>query len=216
MAYEKLYNEIYAIAALKYLWRGYRPGFEKSESPDWLNRSASFGLEVSQALLPYDGQAERFLESYLGRPSSEIPPEERARYEGRLYFYNDRLWALESDPLDRRSYQEKVLFRFSRKLEKLNRNFAVCRTNALYLYAHALPESSAELEPVISAMAFAQQSQPNRFHLIFLDCDSSIFVLEPQRGKISEIPVAAKAGAFLAERTELARASGRYENDSEI
>ena len=55
MAYEKLLNEIYAAVSLKYLWKEYRPGFIKSESPDWINETMDFGLEVSQALLPDDG-----------------------------------------------------------------------------------------------------------------------------------------------------------------
>ena len=56
MAYEKLLNEIYAAVSLKYLWKEYEPYFVKSESPDWINPNMDFGLEVSQALLPDDGQ----------------------------------------------------------------------------------------------------------------------------------------------------------------
>lgn len=60
-AYEKLLNEIYAAVSLKYLWKEYQPYFIKSESPDWINETMDFGLEVSQALLPDDGQEESFL-----------------------------------------------------------------------------------------------------------------------------------------------------------
>ena len=59
MAYEKLLNEIYAAVSLKYLWKEYEPYFVKSESPDWINPNMDFGLEVSQALLPDDGQEEK-------------------------------------------------------------------------------------------------------------------------------------------------------------
>ena len=57
MAYEKLLNEIYAAVSLKYLWKEYEPYFVKSESPDWINPNMDFGLEVSQALLPDDGES---------------------------------------------------------------------------------------------------------------------------------------------------------------
>lgn len=40
------------------IWKEYRPCFIKSESPDWINETMDFGLEVSQALLPDDGQEE--------------------------------------------------------------------------------------------------------------------------------------------------------------
>ncbi len=64
MVYEKLLNEIYAVVSLKYLWREYRPSFVKSESPDWINEMMDMGLEVSQALLPDDGQTKNFIEQY--------------------------------------------------------------------------------------------------------------------------------------------------------
>ena len=55
MAYEKQYNEIYAIVSLKYLWKEYKAGFVKNESPDWINEEMYLGLEVTRALLPDDG-----------------------------------------------------------------------------------------------------------------------------------------------------------------
>ncbi len=73
MAYEKLLNEIYAAISLKYLWPEYKPWFIKSESPDWINETMDFGLEVSQALLPGDGQEGSFIEKYLGCLKEELP-----------------------------------------------------------------------------------------------------------------------------------------------
>ena len=68
MAYEKLLNEIYAALSLEYVWPEYRPAFRTSESPDWVNPAMELGLEVSQALMPEDGQTESFIEQYLGKP----------------------------------------------------------------------------------------------------------------------------------------------------
>ncbi|MDD6188628.1 MAG: hypothetical protein PUB32_03505 [Clostridiales bacterium] len=205
MAYEKLYNEIYAIVALKYLWRGYRPGYVKSESPDWLNPEQSVGIEVSQALLPYDGQDASFLDSWLGRLSGEIPPEDKARYAGRLYFYNDRLWALLPDPRDTRDYAEKSLYRFRHKLEKLNKNFTVCGTNALYLYAHTTPEDKAGLRRLMADMNRSQLGHAKKFDLVFLDCESCIYIFDFNSGGMAEMPVGEKAKAFLEQQTERIR-----------
>lgn len=205
MAYEKLYNEIYAIVALKYLWRGYRPGYVKNESPDWLNPAQSVGIEVSQALLPYDGQDASFLEAWLGRLSEEIPAEDKARYAGRLYFYNDRLWALLPDPRDTRSWTEKAHYRFCRKLEKLNKNFTVCKINSLYLYAHATPEKIESVRLLMAEMAESQQGSGVKFGLVFLDCEKSIYILDFRSGGIAEMPVGEMARVFLERETERIR-----------
>lgn len=90
MAYEKLFNEIYAAVSLKYLWQEYRPSFVKSESPDWINEEMELGLEVSQALLPDDGQTKNFIEKYLGCLKEELPEAMVERYGDRLHFYNGR------------------------------------------------------------------------------------------------------------------------------
>lgn len=94
VAYEKLLNEIYAAVSLKYLWKEYEPYFVKSESPDWINPNMDFGLEVSQALLPDDGQEESFIEKYLGCRKEELPPLAFEKYGERLNFYNGRFWAI--------------------------------------------------------------------------------------------------------------------------
>lgn len=205
MAYEKLYNEIYAMVALKYLWRGYRPGYVKSESPDWVNAAESIGIEVSQALLPYDGQDAGFLEAWLGKLSHEIPAEDKERYAGRLYFYNDRLWALLPDPRDERTWREKSLYRFRRKLEKLNKNYGEYKTNALYLYAHDTPGDVSEVRSLMEEMAAWQKAAKKPFDLVFLDCRSSIYILDFDSGGIAVMPVVSSARAFLEQQTETIR-----------
>ena len=115
MAYEKLLNEIYAAVSLKYLWKEYQPYFIKSESPDWINENMDFGLEVSQALLPDDGQEESFIEQYLGCLKEELPPQAFEKYADRLNFYNGRFWAILPDPAVQQDYLSKAKYRFARK-----------------------------------------------------------------------------------------------------
>ena len=129
MAYEKLLNEIYAAVSLKYLWKEYRPCFIKSESPDWINETMNFGLEVSQALLPDDGQEESFIEQYLGCLKEELPPQAFEKYGDRLNFYNGRFWAILPDRAVQQDYLSKAKYRFDRKLEKLNTNYVQKRYN---------------------------------------------------------------------------------------
>ena len=211
MAYEKLYNEIYAIVLLKYFWEDYRPGYIKWESPDWLNRKEQMGIEVSQALLPYDGQAENFLEHYLGRPKTEIPESAFAKYGDRLYFYNDRLWALLDDEKDPHDYKFKVVTRFSRKLDKLNGNYLPCGFCSLYLYAHAQP-SRQEIEELAVKIAVLQQNRPKRFRLTFLDCGNIVYLLDFSDNSVREIPIPEKAQEFIAAETELLYQNVDWEN----
>lgn len=201
MAYEKLYNEIYAIVVLKYFWEDYKPGYIKWESPDWLNRKESTGVEVSQALLPYDGQAESFIEHFLGRPKEEIPEAAFQKYGERLYFYNGRLWALLNDENDPFSYQEKILTRFSRKLDKLNSHYILCGFCALYLFAHAEP-TKEEIEGLLSQMAQMQNRRRSQFEIVYLDCGNYLYLLDFLQNSVKAIPLPEKALAFITAETE--------------
>lgn len=212
MAYEKLYNEIYAVVFLRYFWKEYRPGFVKWESPDWVNRAMDFGMEVSQALLPYDGQSESFLEHYLGHLREEIPQSALEKYEGKLYFYNGRLWALLSDEENQVPYQEKVLIRFERKLQKLNSHYTHFACNALYLYAHAEPQDLGEVREILQAMQQQQSVKPQRFQKVFLDCKSRVYVLDFPEDKVQEILIPEKAQMFLEAEAEMLRHSMDWVN----
>ena len=119
MTYEKLYNELFALVSLKYFWKEYKDGFEKSESPDWVNEAAGFGIEVSQALLQNDGEAQNFIELYLGKKREEIPDTAFEKFGAGMHFYNGRLWALTAD-VDSGSddYIRKAAYRFDKKTQK--------------------------------------------------------------------------------------------------
>jgi hypothetical protein len=201
MAYEKLYNEIYAIVVLKYFWDDYQPGYIKWESPDWLNKKTNTGVEVSQALLPYDGQAENFLEHFLGRPKEEIPENAFQKYGDRLYFYNNRLWALLNDENDPNDYKIKVLTRFKRKLDKLNSHYIPCGFCSLYLYAHAQP-TKKEIKELFSIMEDKQNRRKSQFEFVFLDCGNRIYLLDFIKSNVLEIPIPEKAQEFITAETE--------------
>ena len=74
MAFEKLFNELYAVVMLKYFWKPYVADFIKEESPDWVSHTLDLGMEVSQALLQQDGEAQKFIELYLGKRAGKKFP----------------------------------------------------------------------------------------------------------------------------------------------
>ena len=165
MAYEKLLNEIYAAVSLKYLWSEYQPSFIKSESPDWINETMDFGMEVSQALMPEDGKTESFLEQYLGCLREELPEMAFEIYGERLHFYNGRFWAILPDEQVEQDYIAKAKYRFDKKLEKLNRNYQNRRYNGLYLFLHPSDENSIDVEELFDYMKEQQAEKAVKYIL---------------------------------------------------
>ncbi len=216
MAYEKLLNEIYAAVSLKYLWPDYKPSFVKSESPDWINETMDLGLEVSQALLPNDGQTERFIEQYLGCLKSELPPAALERYGKRLHFYNGRFWAvLPGDPANQ-DYLAKAKYRFDRKLDKLNTNYQHRRYNGLYLFLHPTDESNIDVDQLFAYMRLRQKDQNHKFDWIFLNCIKIIYVCDFDKYTIEPIVLPKNAENFLNTEAEYLRYCGEWNDGTSL
>lgn len=205
MAYEKLLNEIYAAISLEYLWPEYRPFFIKSESPDWVNEAMELGLEVSQALLPDDGQAESFIERYLGCLREELPASAFERYGSRLHFYNDRFWAIVPENSKGQNYFYKASYRFERKLEKLNTNYRRCRRNGLYLFLHPADAREVDAESLFEYMKQRQSREKAQFDWVFLNCVSVIIVCDFRNNRLEDIPLPENAESFLSAEAERLR-----------
>ncbi len=205
MAYEKLLNEIYAAVSLKYLWKEYRPYFIKSESPDWINESMDLGLEVSQALLPHDGQEESFIEKYLGCLKEELPPVAFEKYGERLNFYNGRFWAILPQQDVEQDYLSKAKYRFDRKLEKLNTNYVDKKYNGLYLFLHPSDETDIDAEALFAYMRQRQEKTEKYFDWVFLNCQKTIYVCDFAQNTIEPIVLPKNAENFLNLEAEYLR-----------
>ena len=205
MAYEKLLNEIYAAVSLKYLWKEYRPYFIKSESPDWINESMDLGLEVSQALLPHDGQEESFIEKYLGCLKEELPPVAFEKYGERLNFYNGRFWAILPQQDVEQDYLSKAKYRFDRKLEKLNTNYVEKKYNGLYLFLHPSDEMDIDAEALFAYMRQRQEKTEKCFDWVFLNCQKTIYVCDFALNTIEPIVLPKNAENFLNLEAEYLR-----------
>ena len=205
MAYEKLLNEIYAAVSLKYLWKEYEPYFVKSESPDWINPNMDFGLEVSQALLPDDGQEESFIEKYLGCRKEELPSLAFDKYGERSNFYNGRFWAILPDNTVQQDYLSKAKYRFDRKLEKLNANYIHKHYNGLYLFLHPTDENDIDAGALFEYMRYTQEKKKMRFDRVFLNCVKTIYVCNYENNTIEPIVLPPNAENFLNTEAEYLR-----------
>ena len=212
VAYEKLLNEIYAAVSLKYLWKEYQPYFIKSESPDWINDTMDFGLEVSQALLPDDGQEERFIEQYLGCRKEELPPQAFEKYGDRLNFYNGRFWAILPDRTVHQDYLFKAKYRFDRKLEKLNTNYMQRKYNGLYLFLHPTDENDIDAGALFEYMRLTQETREKCFDWVFLNCVKTIYVCNYKINTIEPIRLPKNAESFLNTEAEYLRYCHDWEN----
>lgn len=212
MTYEKLLNEIYAVVSLKYLWREYKPTFIKSESPDWINENMNLGLEVSQALLPDDGQTKNFIEQYLGCLKEEIPSAALERYGERLNFYNGRFWAVLPDDMEHQDYLFKAKYRFDKKLEKLNTSYQQKRHNGLYLYLHPGDERDIDVKQLFEYMGGQQKHKKQRFDWVFLNCRKVIYVCNYMDNTIEPIVLPQNAADFLNTESEYLRYCGNWED----
>lgn len=216
--FEKLYNEIFAILSLKYFWRDYSDGFVKGESPDWYNKTASVGIEITQAIMQEDGEAQSVVNQYLGKLREEIPGDVLSRYSGRTYFYNDRLWAIlpEAGKEDTLTACEKALYRFNKKLERLNSNYTHFRLNALYLYLHESGQGDREIAELIGKMKEAQQHSERKFKTVFLNCVNALRVADLEDVTWETVHIPADALAFMRSRAELLRHGDSWKDGTDF
>ncbi|MGI6094092.1 MAG: hypothetical protein ACOYBL_01555 [Lachnospiraceae bacterium] len=216
MAYEKLLNEIYAAVSLKYLWPEYKPSFVKSESPDWINETMDLGLEISQALLPEDGQTESFIEQYLGCLKEELPAAALERYGDRLHFYNGRFWAVLPEAGVEQDYLSKAKYRFDSKLKKLNTNYQSRRYNGLYLFLHPTEEDDVDVEQLFVYIKRQQEKKPVRFDYVFLNCVRVIYVCNYIKNQLETIVLPQNAADFLNTESEYLRYLGKWEDGASL
>ena len=216
MAYEKLYNEIYAIVSLKYLWKEYKVGFVKNESPDWINEEMNLGLEVTQALLPDDGKTESFIDKYLGCLKEELPIAAIEFYGDRLHFYNGRFWAVLDDEREPQDYLLKVQFRFDRKLEKLNINYARMKNNGIYIYVHPAKNEKVDAKKLYHYMKKEQSKKKYGFKWVFLNCINKIYVFDFEEDSIERIDLPANAESLFNNETEKLRHSCLWKDGTRL
>ncbi|MGE4486047.1 MAG: hypothetical protein AB7C97_13155 [Oscillospiraceae bacterium] len=217
MTFEKLYNELFALVSLKYFWKEYKDGFEKSESPDWVNKEMGFGMEVSQALLQNDGESQNFIELYLGKKREEIPDTAFEKFGAGMYFYNGRLWALSAqEDTGGVDYVRKAMYRFDKKLEKLCSNYKRFPSNGLYLFLHTGRETEEGIRDVFFYIKNVQEKSLYSFQLVFLCCDAALYILDFVNEEIEIVPIPSAAEDFLKAETEKLRNSRQWKQGTRI
>jgi len=68
----------------------------------------------------------------------------------------------------------------------------------------------------MAEMANSQQGNGVEFDLVFLDCESCIYILDFRSGGIAEMPVGEQAKKFLEQQTERIRYAENPEDNFEF
>lgn len=218
MAFEKLYNELYAAVALLALAPELAGDLEKGESPDWVEPVRDMGVEVTQALRQQDGEAQRFLERYLGRRAEEIPPAAFERYAGALHFDHGRLWGLtlEAEQEWQAGYADRARYRFACKLEKLNDNYTPYAENALYLFLHTDRVTPAAAEALTADLRRIQQDAPRKFDRVFLDGVDCLYLGGLTQGGTERRAIPLAAAVRLREAAGFLRGVGEWQAGASV
>jgi len=214
MTFEKYYNEIYAVVLLKYFWKDYADDFYKAESPDWVSPSLGLGMEVSQALLQQDGEAKKFIDTYLGERRDRLPKSAWERYGDAMYFYNDRLWGLHipDEKSRREGYVYRAVYRFQKKLEKLNRNYSDHAVNGLFLFLHTDHPDLQTAQEITAQMAALQQNCAETFRYVFMDCERVLYVADLHQDAVEAIDIPEDARVLMQRQTEHLRQGTEWPN----
>ena len=218
MIFEKLFNEIYAAVMLKYFWECCAGDFIKAESPDWVSPALHFGMEVSQALLQQDGEAQKFIELYLGKTQAEIPSAALERYGQALYFYNGRLWALTLPEEQgwQAGYAYRTQYRFERKLEKLNSNYTAYTQNGLYLFLHTERPQAEEIDVLAEQMRRSQAHRKKQFQYVFLDCITQLYIVDFLEQQPCRIEVPQGARVYMQRQAQVLRQASAWEKGTAL
>lgn len=204
MIYEKLYNEIYALLSVKKLGSEYKGIYKKSESPDWINEYDNIGIEVTQALLQYEGEAQKLIDKFLGMRLEDIPQAEIEPFLDRAEFFCGRLQAINTDN-GSHSYVFKTLYRFDKKLYKLNTNYSLMKKNCLYIFLHKDNEVYSDIEYIFETIQAQQSRKTNKFHTVFLNCIDTIYALDFSVGQVSTIQLSENERENFAQSALLIR-----------
>ena len=200
MIYEKLYNEIYALLSVKRLGSEYKGIYKKIESPDWINEHDDIGIEVTQALLQYEGEAQKVIDKFLGMRLEDIPQAEIEPFLDRAEFFCGRLQAINTEN-GTHSYVFKTLYRFDKKLYKLNTNYSLMKRNCFYIFLHKDNVVYSDIEYIFENIKVQQSRKKNKFNTVFLNCIETIYVLDFNLGIISTIMLSEIEQKKFAEST---------------
>jgi len=172
--YRKEYFEIYANLTLKRYWEGYKDGFINLDKPDLQNKKFSIGIEVVRALDELDGE----LLAIFNNKSMLI--EEKIEYfeKKNIKFDIDEndILKVSSGWYDTNKNDLKIKKTFLNKLEKLDKDYMIFSTNALYIFTGT--KLIGDIEILVNDLHTISLKYKNIFNIVFLNCIDVLYIIE--------------------------------------
>ena len=106
----------------------------------------------------------------------------------------------------------RSVYRFDKKLEKLNTSYQQKRYNGLYLFLHPMDESAIDAERLFESMGQRQSHCAQHFDWVFLNCVKVIYVCNYTTNSIEPIVLPPNAETFLSTEAEYLRYCGEWED----
>lgn len=182
MKYNKNYFEIYAKLSLDILYDKNLSKLEKSESPDWIMKGNSFGIEITRATIEKWEKESNFITKDFGKGFSskeiikKINKQRKHKIKGKLLEKNDTVCYSPTKGLyDLDIRLSKIISSINKKqLEKLPK-YKELREYWLYVFA----EVSLNLSDIENIKNNIIKEQGIRsFKKIFINCEDKIFLIE--------------------------------------
>ncbi len=172
---KKKYYELSAKFLLEELF-GY--DLEKSEHPDFHDRTKSIGIEVTQAMSKQEGEMIGFTEEIKDKKLVDISANKIENFEklgGKIFERNGVKWISFGDNL---VSIDRLIAAINRKQKKLSsKHFTIYQSNQLFLFSDRAPIKRNHVEAIVKGLA--PNSTQVSFDLIHILSISSLWTFSP-------------------------------------
>ncbi len=175
----KEYMEWYAFLSLLYCYDENLAVLEKGEEPDWQSKDLDIGLEVTQALLPKDGEIRSVINEYFGKGLDgqfvkDQIEQRNPEYGSMVHVVKNT--ACFSQCYDMQSKIQQVSESIIKKTKKLNNHYSRFKNNWLYVFAPDL-FGSFDIPQVYETYQKNTTEYAVKFDKIFIQIDNQLFIL---------------------------------------
>jgi hypothetical protein len=181
----KKYYENYAKLTLAYIYdkKLINLEVEGKEEPDMQNEDLSLGIEVTRAINENIGVAASIINDYFGKNLSyddlEKIVEEKKKFEGELFEIDKDTKGISylKGMYDTNLSIELIKEAIFKKIERLNENYTIFKTNGLYIYAQILPVDKNKIKNLLENINNYGEYK-YYFDIYFINCIDELIVYD--------------------------------------
>lgn len=154
------------------------------DKPDLQSERLDYGIEVTQAILQTEARCND-LKCAVRLSLSEYESIDEEISEGEKSFYA----ALRAGESLKNIRIDLIRERIADKLEKLNHNYRIFSTNALYIFAETARLKNNDFEKIIAYIRAAHSEHTVGYDIYFLNCISKLCIYDSKEDRIDSIHI---------------------------